>query len=173
MQGVERLLLQIQVTKIFNSLTRGLSVEIMPSHLPPEDLNPGHSLGEAIGIETGVKLRIEPLGPKKKMWGEDRTLGAQFRVIFQLVFQSVSDATIADPSWRGPFSRQFCTKDPPLAIFKLIRYSADNENKGLSRDEAGEQRLQTLSLRRYTTLIYSTPIKSRLNKDGALNPFFL
>jgi hypothetical protein len=127
MQEFERLLPQIQVTKIFNSLTRGLGVEIMQSHLPPQNLNPWHSLGEAIGFETGVQLRIEPLGPNKKLWGEDRTLGAQFSVISRLVFQPVSDATI------------------------------DAER---------------LSLRRYTTLSYSTPIKSRLNKDGALNPFF-
>lgn len=93
MQGFERLLPQIQVTKIFNSLTRGLGVEIIQSHLPPQDLNPWHSLGEAIGVETGVKLRGEPLGPKK-LWGEDRTLGAQFRVISLLAFQPVSNATI-------------------------------------------------------------------------------
>lgn len=114
MHGFERRLPQIQVIKIFNNLTRRLGVELIPSHLPPQDLNPGHSLGEAIGIETGVKLRVKPLGRKKKLWGEDRTLGAQFRVISLVVFQSVSDATIADHSWRGPFSRPFCTKDPPL-----------------------------------------------------------
>ncbi len=129
MHGVERRPPQIQVIKIFHNLTRGLGVELIPSHLPPQDLNPWHSLGEAIGIETGVKLRVEPLGRKKKLWGEDRTLGAQFRVISLVVFQLVSDAMIAEHSWRGPFSRPFCTKDPPLAMFKLIRYSQTTRTK--------------------------------------------
>ena len=102
----------------------------MPSHLQPKAGNRWPPLGEAIRVETGVKLLIEPLG-SRKFGGEDRTLGAQFGVISLLIFGPVSDATIADHLWRGPFSLKFGQKDPPLGMFKLIRDSPDNQSKGL------------------------------------------
>ncbi len=164
-QGFERLRPQIQIKKVFNSLTIGVGVDIMPSHIPPKGLNPWQSLGEGIRVETGVQLRVAPLGPRK-LWGEDRIIGAQFGVISLVGFDPVFDTTIADPWWLGPFSLKLGHKDPPLGMFKPIRYSPDNESKGLSIYKGFGSAWERLSLRRYTTLSYSTPIKSRLKRTG-------
>ncbi len=131
---------------------------------PPQGLNHRPFLGEAIAEETRVKLRVEPLGPRK-LRSEDQRIGPQWGVISLGVFHPGFEPTIADASWWGLFPGLCCHPARPLGLFELMRYCLDQESNGLKIYKGFGSDGPRLSLRRYTTLIYSTPIKSRLERS--------